>query len=75
MREMEKQQEMASKEAYKEHLLKEIAKNTGANIHDLRNDNQDDLRRDRVRHAVYGNVPEHYEMSQDEASQIGRAHV
>ena len=29
MRQMEKQQEMASKESYKEHLLKEIAKNTG----------------------------------------------
>ena len=38
MRQMEKQQEMACKEAYKEHLLKEIAKNTGSNIHDLRND-------------------------------------
>ena len=29
MRQMEKQQEMASKESYKEHLLKEIIKNTG----------------------------------------------
>ena len=29
MRQMEKQQEMASKESYKEHLSKEIAKNTG----------------------------------------------
>ena len=37
MRQMEKQQEQASKEAYKEHLLKDIAKNTGANIHGLRN--------------------------------------
>ena len=33
---MEKQQGIASKEAYKEHLLKEIANNTGANFHDLR---------------------------------------
>ena len=32
MRQMEKQQEMASKEPYKEHLLKQIATNTGANI-------------------------------------------
>ena len=53
---MERQQEMASKEAYKEHLLKEIAKNTGANFHDLRNDNHDDLRRDRVNNAVYFNM-------------------
>ena len=50
---MEKQQEMASKEAYKEHLLKEIAKNTGANFHDLRNENHDDLRRNRVNNAIY----------------------
>ena len=35
-RTMERQQEMASKEAYKEHLLKQIATNTGANIHDVR---------------------------------------
>ena len=50
---MEKQQEMASKESYKEHLLKEIAKNTGSNIHDLRNDNHDDMRRARVDSALY----------------------
>ena len=56
MREMEKQQEMASKEAYKEHLLKEIAKNTGAKFHDLRNDNHSDLRRERVNNAVYFDI-------------------
>ena len=56
MRQMEKQQEMASKESYKEHLLKEIAKNTGSNIHDLRNDNQDDMRRARVDSALYFNM-------------------
>jgi chemotaxis protein histidine kinase CheA len=55
-RQMERQQEMASKEAYKEHLLKEIAKNTGANFHDLRNDNHDDLRRERVNNAVYFDI-------------------
>ena len=53
MRQMEKQQEIASKESYKEHLLKEIAKNTGSNIHDLRNDNHDDMRRARVDSALY----------------------
>ena len=56
MRQMEKQQEMASKESYKEHLLKEIAKNTGSNIHDLRNDNQDDMRRARVDSALYFDI-------------------
>ena len=35
---MEKQQEQAIKKAYKEHMLKQITKNTGANFHDLRND-------------------------------------
>ena len=68
MRQMEKQQEMASKESYKEHLLKEIAKNTGSNIHDLRNDNQDDMRKERIDRAVNSNVPEQYAMSQDDAS-------
>ena len=53
MRQMEKQQEMASKDSYKEHLLKEIAKNTGANIHDLRNDSHQEMRRARVNSALY----------------------
>ena len=52
MREMEKQQEMASKEAYKEHLLKEIAKNTGANFHDLRNNAHQELRTERVENVL-----------------------
>ena len=47
MRQMEKQQELASKESYKEHLLKEIAKNT-VHIHDLRNDNHDGMRKERI---------------------------
>ena len=34
MRTMERQQEQESKEAYKEKLLKQTAKNTGANTHD-----------------------------------------
>ena len=38
MRIMEKQQEMASKQAFKESLLKDIATNTGANLHDLRSE-------------------------------------
>ena len=56
MRQMEKQQEMASKESYKEHLLKEIAKNTGANIHDLRNDSHQEMRRARVDSALYFDI-------------------
>ena len=72
MRQMEKQQEIASKESYKEHLLKEIAKNTGSNIHDLRNDNHDDMRKERIDRAVNSNVPEQYAMSQDDASMSQR---
>ena len=61
---MEKQQEMASKESYKEHLLKEIAKNTGSNIHDLRNDSHQEMRTDRVEKAVY------FDISQDDDEDV-----
>ena len=37
MREMQRQQEMASKEAYEEHLLKQVAINSGAKLIDLKN--------------------------------------
>ena len=56
MRTMERQQEMASKESYKEHLLKQIATNTGANIHGLRNDSHQELRTDRVNQALNPNT-------------------
>ena len=57
MRQMERQQEIASKESYKEHLLKGIAKNT-ANTHDLRNDSHQEMRTERVEEAV------HFDMAQ-----------
>ena len=60
MRTMERQQEIASKESYKEHNLKQIATNTGANIHDLRNDSHQEMRTERVEKAV------HFDISQDE---------
>ena len=60
MRTMERQQEMASKESYKEHLLKQIATNTGANIHDLRNDSHQEMRTERVEKTV------HFDISQDD---------
>ena len=62
---MEKQHEMASKESYKEHLLKEIAKNTGTNIHDLRNDSHQELRTERVNQALNPN-PQFYNISQSD---------
>ena len=49
MRQMEKQQEMASKEAFKESILKYIAINTGANLSDLRSESHQELRTDRIR--------------------------
>ena len=48
-RTMEKQQEQASKEAYKEHLLKQTAKNTSVNSHDLRNGAHQEMQAERVR--------------------------
>ena len=60
MRAMERQQELASKESYKEHLLKEIAQHTGANTHDLRNDSHQELRAGRVEKAL------HFAMSKDD---------
>ena len=56
VRTMERQQEMASKEAYKEHLSKEIAQSTGANIHDLKNGSHQELRTDRVNQALNPNA-------------------
>ena len=73
MRQMERQQEMASKEAYKEHLLKQIAKNTGANFHDLRNDNHQDLRSERVNNAIHFDISQSdvdMESVQDDAQTI-----
>ena len=60
MRAMERQQEQASKESFKEHVLEEIAKNAGAKIHDLRNDSHHELRTERVENAL------HFDISQDD---------
>ena len=46
---LEKQQEMASKQAFKESLLKDIAINTGSNLHELRSESQQEMRDDRIR--------------------------
>ena len=56
---MERQQELASKEPYKEQVLKQNAKNTGANIHDLRNEAHQEMRAERVEKAV------HFDISKD----------
>ena len=58
---MERQQELASKEAYKKkHILKQVAKSTGANTHDLRNDSHQEMRSDRVENAI------HFDISKDD---------
>ena len=56
VRAMERQQEMASKEAYAEHLLKQVAKHTGANFHDLRNDAHQELRTERIENALHFDI-------------------
>ena len=63
MRVMEHQQEMASKQAYKEHLLKEIAVNTGSNLHELRSESHQELRAERVNQALNPN-PQFFNISQ-----------
>ena len=65
MRVMEKQQEMASKQAFKESLLKDIAINTGSNLHELRNQHEADLRTERVNQALNPN-PQFYNISQSD---------
>ena len=62
---LEKQQEMASKQAFKESLLKDIAKNTGSNLHELRNQHEADLRTERVNQALNPN-PQFYNISQSD---------
>ena len=53
MRQMEKQQEMASKQIFKESVLKDIAINTGANLHDLRSESHQEMRDDRIREFLH----------------------
>uniref|UniRef100_UPI0040496A99 hypothetical protein n=1 Tax=Flavobacterium sp. TaxID=239 RepID=UPI0040496A99 len=68
---MEKQQDMASKEAFKEHLLKEIAKNTGANIHDLRNDSHQEMRTERTTNAIYFDMSHGDDMDVSRTNEAG----
>ena len=49
---MERQQELASKEAFKESVLKQIAKNTGSNLSDLRSDSHQENRTERINNAI-----------------------
>ena len=53
---MERQQEQASKESFKEHVLKEIAESTGANNHDLRHDSHQKLLAARVENALHFDI-------------------
>ena len=54
---MEIQQELASKEAFKESLLKQIAINTGSNLSDLRSDSHQENRTERVNNVI-GPLPD-----------------
>ena len=62
---MERQQEQASKEAYNYYLLKQIAKTTGVNFSDLRNDAHQELRSERVEKAL------HFDLSQGDDDDVG----
>ena len=70
MRQMEKQQEMASKQAFKESLLKQIAINTGSNLSDLRSEHDQETRTERINNAI-GTLPDFpswatYDMARDD---------
>ena len=56
MRAMERQQEIASKEAFEKSLSKQIAKNTSANFHDSRHDAHQELRTERVENALHFDI-------------------
>ena len=65
MRAMQLQQEMASKQTFKESLFKFIAINTGSSLHDLRNDSHQELGDDRIREFItpMRSRPETYDMT------------
>ena len=65
MRQMEKQQEMASKEAYKEHLLRQAAVNNDDNIshHSFRTANESDLTEQRITDMLGNNNAEFYDIT------------
>ena len=58
-RQMQLQQEQASKQAFKESLLKQIAINIGSNLSDLRNQSEADSRTERVNQATNPNTQFH----------------
>ena len=47
-----KQQEIASKQAFKESLSKYVAINTGSNLSDLRSESHHEMRTDRIREVT-----------------------
>ena len=65
---VEQQQEMASKHAFKERLLKEIAINTGSNLFGLRSDSHQGMRDERIREfsTPIRSQPETYDLSRDD---------
>ena len=64
-RQMQLQQEEASKHAFKENLLKQIAINIGSNLSDMKNDSDTDSRKDRVNiaYATPPMKPKAYDMT------------
>ena len=70
---MEKQQEMASKHAFKESLLKQIAINTGSNLYDLRSGSHQEMRDERIREFITPNrsQPETYDLPRHDFTPFG----
>ena len=63
-RQMQLQQEEASKHVFKESLLKQIAINTGSNLSDMKNDSGAESRKDRINRAITPPIkPKTYDMT------------
>ena len=56
-RQMQLQQEEASRHAFKESLLKQIAINTGSNLSDIKNVSEADNRKDKINRALLQATP------------------
>ena len=69
-RAMEKQQEMTSKQAFKERLFKHIAINAGSNLFDLRSDSHQEMRDERIREFTtpIRSQRETYDLSRDDTT-------
>ena len=68
---MQLQQEEASRHAFKESLLKQIAINTGSNSSDMKNDSEADNRKDKQNSAITIIKPKPFDMTLMDGTPFG----